>query len=93
MSQIQRTLTRSDSIFHSEQTAHTLVITSYETWQNWHGPQGRKEWMKREKIRDSDGIPSFGMDTTMWPTDLSELFVAVLCDEAHFFKNPDSSQS
>jgi hypothetical protein len=93
LQRIERILTRKDKVFHTGKPDRLVVITSYETFQSRHGPQGRKDFMKREGIREHVAITGFGTDETTWPADLNGLFEAVLCDEAQYLRNHESAHN
>ena len=93
VSRIQRTLTRNDAIFRSDNISTTVIISSYETWATRHGRQGRKDWSHRH-FNDRNHEPqNFGTPHTEWPMDLNGMFEAVLCDEAQHLKNSESAQN
>lgn len=91
-------LDKNDEIFNrSLESAKTLVLTTYETFRNRHGPPAADAWIQsqRRKMKDRRAFSNVlqGQKPPGWPGDLAGLFSDVVLDEGHFVRNPDSGVS
>ena len=86
---IQGNLTKNDEIFDGrEANANTVVVCSYQTWNERNGPKGQNKWLRNkrklsaEKIKEKEGQ----LDYT-WPGALPKCFELAICDEAQELKS------
>lgn len=67
-----------------------VVITSYQTLNNRHGPQAVKTWCHEQKRPFDDDHPTMPGNC---PFSLAGLFNVAVWDEAHILRNPLAHQS
>ena len=86
-------LTRGHRIFNgNEDNARTIVVTTYYTLAERHGPSALKDyrrkelhWSKQKALRHSDELDP------NWDRNLSGLWERIICDEAQLLKSFDSN--
>lgn len=87
---IDGTMDRRNEIFNGvENNASTIVICSYQTWNERHGPKGFRKWLKKRNPMWTKTELN-GLDTTLdpdWPANLSRCFEIAILDEAHELKS------
>ena len=92
---VQGRLTREHEIFNSNvNTASTIVVSSYSTFTERHGPNTQKKW-RVNKSRWSRTASDNEIDNLdpRWPDRLDHLFGYVVLDEAHIIKQTNNKTS
>ncbi|CRG88522.1 putative ATP-dependent helicase C23E6,02 [Talaromyces islandicus] len=95
---ITKSLTKSHELFDgSLERASTVVVTTYETFRNRHGPPAANAWVhkQRKRLGDPKAFSNRPKDVKPkdWPGDLAGLFFDVILDEGHYIRNKDSAIS
>ncbi|KAL2801674.1 P-loop containing nucleoside triphosphate hydrolase protein [Aspergillus granulosus] len=75
---VLKKLTSTSPWLNSEQAHHGVVITSFQTLAQRHGPAARDAW------RDGHSTP--------WPGNLEGIFDTLVIDEAHALRNRNTAQ-
>lgn len=75
-------LTKDHSLFTAKSKKPILVVTTYETWADRHGPIALKRWRKKMGIDESD----LDANDPKWPANLSGKFSLGIFDESHMLK-------
>lgn len=89
--QINHCLEKGDLLFDgSAANAHVVVLTTYQTLNQRHGPPAAKVWCQKVHEMYYENMPSPPAD---FPGNISGCFHDVILDEAHSLRNPMSSQT
>lgn len=89
--QINRRLKQEDKLFNGEpENARIVVLTTYQTLNQRHGPAAVKSWCQSTNQRYYDNATRPPSD---FPFNIQECFHDVVLDEAHSLRNPMSSQT
>ena len=87
-------LTRSHAIFReTESTAKSIVISSYSTFAERHGPSKQKRWRRNEGMSALQAEKLLNIPDQQWEFNLSDCFENMICDEAQHLKDPTSAMS
>ncbi|PWY66464.1 putative DNA repair helicase rad5,16, partial [Aspergillus heteromorphus CBS 117.55] len=90
-SYIKDKLTKKHEIFKGGlESARTIVVTSYQTWEARHGPQAVKAWCGSKKKPYNPANPHMPPD---FPGNLNGRFGVAVFDEAHMLRNRESGIS
>lgn len=89
--QITRRLKENDGLFNGRvDTARTVVLTSYQTLNQRHGPPAVKAWASANNITINENLM---VPPTNFPFALRDCFKTLILDEAHSIWKPMSSQN
>ena len=71
-----------------ESRAQTIIISSYHTWQERHGPKAQRLWrLSRKRCTAAEANDLYNQLDTTWEGSLAECFSFVITDEAQVLKN------
>ena len=89
---IQGTMSRQYEIFSGrEANASTIVVCSYQTWNERHGPKGFRKWLKKQhptRLFTKKELNELDVQLDpQWPGNLSRCFDIAALDEAHELKS------